>query len=258
MGPSNDQDLIIAVITATLLFFLFSAFTVAYFLVNRRKQKQHQLQMDAFKKEFEQQLQQAQIEVQENTYRHIAKELHDNVGQLLGTTKMLIAVTEKKLGFLPETLSSANATLGKAIQEIRFLSRSMDKEWLEQFNFLDNLNTEVGRLNAGEVIHATVHCSTQIVMKPEEQIILFRIVQEAIQNAVRHAGPTQLDVIITGNAEALEVKVANNGTPLPQNFHGMGTNNMRQRARLFGGTVHWLPVQEGTVVTIYLPSKKTA
>jgi signal transduction histidine kinase len=214
--------------------------------------------MDAFKKEFEQQLLQVQIEVQEHTYRHIAKELHDNVGQLLSTTKMLMGVTEIKLGSVPDTLNTANATLSKAIQEIRFLSRSMDKEWLEQFNFLENLKSEVERLNAGEMVQATVHCSTEIAMKPEEQIILFRIVQEAIQNAVRHAGPTQLDVIISGSAEALEVKVANNGAPLPQNFHGMGTNNMRHRARLFGGTVHWLPVQEGTVVTICLPSKKTA
>ena len=55
----------------------------------------------------------AQIEVQESTYRHIAKELHDNVGQLLSTTKMLMGVTEIKLGHSPDTLNTANSTLSK-------------------------------------------------------------------------------------------------------------------------------------------------
>src|SRR5215210_7883158 len=107
MGTSTDQDIIIAVVTATLLFFLFAVFTVSYFLLFRRNKKQHQLEIIAFKKEFEQQLLQSQIEVQESTYRHMAKELHDNVGQLLSTTKMLMGVTEIKLGHAPDTLFTA-------------------------------------------------------------------------------------------------------------------------------------------------------
>jgi signal transduction histidine kinase len=65
---------------------------------------------------------QVQVEIQESTYRHIAKEIHDNVGQLLSTTKMLIGIAELKLGQAPDTLQTASATLSKAIQELRMLS----------------------------------------------------------------------------------------------------------------------------------------
>lgn len=249
-----QRDLIIAVITATILFFLFAVFIVIYFLVYRRKQKQHKLEMDSFKKEFEQQLLHAQVEVQESTYRHIAQELHDNVGQLLSTTKMLMGVTELKLGQVPDTLNTANATLTKAIEELRLLSRSLDKEWLEQFNFLDNLQNEIDHINSSQTIRASVACHTTIHMQPDEQIILFRMVQEAMQNAIRHAQPTRIDVEIH-NSQQLVVKVYNDGKPLPQAFQGMGTNNMRHRAQLFGGTVQWQSLNQQTVVTISIPLK---
>ena len=252
MGAITKQQILLAVITVTILFFLFGVFTVTYFLAFRRNKKKHLLEMETFKKEFEQQLLQSQVEVQESTYRHIAKELHDNVGQLLSTTKMLMGVTEIKLGHVPDTLHTADATLAKAIQELRLLSRSLDKEWLEQFNFLENLQGEVARINEGEIISATIDCTAAIRMKPEEQIILFRIVQEAIQNAIRHAQPSLLNVVIN-NGEQLEVRVINNGKPLPAGFHGMGTNNMMHRARLFGGTVQWIGRPEETTVTICLP-----
>jgi signal transduction histidine kinase len=248
----NDQDLVIAIVTVTILFFLFAVFTVIYFLLFRRNQKKHLLQMEASQKAYEAQLLQAQIEIQESTYRHIAKELHDNVGQLLSTTKMLIGITELKLDQVPDTMLTANATLSKAIQELRMLSRSLDKEWLERFNFLENLHSEVERINSSETIKASINCSTSIDMSPEAQLILFRIVQEALQNAIRHAQPSRLHIVIE-ESQQLIVRVLNDGRPLPQNFQGMGTTNMKQRAQLFGGTVHWLSVDEETVVTICLP-----
>lgn len=249
---NNDNNIIIGVITVTVVFTLFSVFMIISFIASRRNKEKHRQEMEASKKEYEQHLLQVQVEVQESTYRHIAKELHDNVGQLLSTTKMLMGITELKLGHAPETLVNASTTLGKAIQEIRLLSRSLDKDWLAQFNFLENLQGEVDRINGSEVIKAAVDCHTAIALKPEEQIILFRIVQEAMQNAVRHAQPSTLNVIIN-DGQQLEVKVINDGKPLPPDFHGMGTANMKHRARLFGGTVQWQSAPQETTVTICLP-----
>lgn len=258
MKKFSDTEVIVAVATVTILFFLISVFLVLYFLISRRNKKMYQAEIDQSKKEFEKQLLQVQVEVQESTYRHIAKELHDNVGQLLSTTKMLIGVMELKLGQVPEALHTASATLSQAIQEIRLLSRSLDQEWLQQFDFLDNLQAEVARLNAGETIKAVVQCYASITMKVEEQIILFRIVQEAIQNAVRHAHPTMITIAIKELGNCLEVKVKNDGNPLPPHFKGMGTANMRHRAHLFGGTVAWKSQGYGTIVTICLPLNQAA
>jgi signal transduction histidine kinase len=251
MFGENNEIVIMAIAGIALILFLITIFILSIIRYRQRVEKD-QKEKELMRKHFTQELLQSRLETQEETFRHIAKELHDNVGQLLSTTKMLMGITELRLGHAPDTLNTASATLSKAIQELRMLSRSLDKEWLEQFNFLENLQSEVERINSGEVIHACVDCSTTITMAPEKQIILFRIVQEAIQNAVRHAQPSKLAVIIN-NGEGLEVKVVNDGKPLPHGFHGMGTANMRHRAQLFGGNVKWQSAPEETVVTIHLP-----
>lgn len=203
---------------------------------------------------FEQTLLQSQIEVQENTYRQIAKELHDNIGQLLSTTKMLIGITEIRLGRAPDTLNTANATLSKAIEELRSLSRTLDKDWLEQFDFLSNLREEIERINAGKTIEATIICTVTIELNAEEQIILFRVVQEAIQNAIRHAKPSKIMISIYADKN-LVVEIKNDGNPLPTNFHGMGTTNMRNRTHLLEGIINWKAQTEETTVTLRLPLK---
>lgn len=250
------QDLFIPVLAGTLLFILLSAFINILILLLQRRRKQHFIEVSTLKHSFEQALLQSQIEVQESTYRHIAQELHDNVGQLLSTTKMLMGVTEIKLGTAPDSLLTANATLSKAIQEVRSLSRSLDKEWLEQFNFLQNLQTEVDKINVAECIKASIQCDGEIQMNSEQQIILFRIVQEGIQNALRHAEPSKLDINISTNHELLRLNIRNNGKPLPEKIEGMGTTNMKHRAKLFGGTVQWKSLETETLVTILIPITK--
>jgi signal transduction histidine kinase len=251
MFGKNNEIVIMAIAGIALILFLITIFIFSIVRYRRRVVKEQE-EKDRMTKRFAQELLQSKLETQEETFRHIAKELHDNVGQLLSTTKMLMGVTELKLGHTPDTLYTASATLAKAIQELRMLSRSLDKEWLERFDFLENLRSEVERINSSETIKASIRCNATITMKPEEQIILFRIVQEAMQNAVRHAEPSHLSIVIN-NGLALEVKVINDGKPLPPSFYGMGTANMQHRAKLFGGSVDWQSAAEETIVTICLP-----
>ena len=109
------------------------------------------------KAKYEQELLQSKLETQEQTFQQIGKELHDNVGQLLSTSRMLLGLTERSLPNPPDTLLTANATLGEAISELRSLSKSLDKEWLEQFSFTDNLQTEISRINAGNRRTGRIH-----------------------------------------------------------------------------------------------------
>ncbi|HYC27367.1 MAG TPA: histidine kinase [Chitinophagaceae bacterium] len=248
----NPKDIYIPILAGTILFIILSFFINILILLFKERRKQHLKEVLLLRQSYEQALLQSQIEVQETTYQHIAKELHDNVGQLLSTTKMLMGVTEMNLGHVPDTLFTANATLGKAIQELRMVSRSLDKDWLEQFNFLENVQNEIDRINSGGVIKAEIECDTDIDMESKSQIILFRISQEAIQNALRHAQPSYLKVTIH-TSDKLYVRVINDGKPLPGNLAGMGTRNMLHRVKLFGGDIRWDTQKNETVVTISIP-----
>lgn len=253
MGSANNESILIAIITITILFFLFSVFIVFYFLTYRRNQKRYQEKLAVAQKEFEKQKLESQVELQEMTYKHIAKELHDNVGQLIGTTKMLLSVAGRQTDANNQVLSEADQALSKAIHEIRHLSRSLDNEWLEQFELYENLMTEAARINASGIVQLEVQAEAELSMDKPRQIILFRVIQEGIQNALRHAHPTYVSVKMR-NQDGLLIDIVNDGLPLPENFHGMGTNNMRKRVQVLGGHIQWRQMGGNTIVAIALPN----
>ena len=252
----REQEIFIPILIGTGVFVLVALFINTLIALYRTRRRQHERELVLLKQSFEQELLQAQIEVQEATFRHIASELHDNVCQLLSTAKVLMGIAKMKLPEAPPSLATATETLSKAIVEVRSLSRSLDPEWVKGFSLAENLSTEMARIRSSGTVQASQQIDAVVNLKPEEQVMLFRMVQEAVQNAVRHAAPTAIHVQVAQQDKELEVRIRNNGKPLPPVFEGMGTNNMRQRARLFGGTVQWLRLPGETEVLVRLPVGK--
>jgi signal transduction histidine kinase len=205
---------------------------------------------------FEKTLLQSQIEVQEATFSALGKELHDNVGQLLSSTKMLLGVTERSLTTPPDTLITAQETLARAINELRSLSRSLTKEWLEQFNLIENLQAEVARNNSANDLQIFLSTPQILSVSPDKQIILFRIIQEALQNAIKHASAKNIAITITEDNTAITTIIKDDGSGFDTNddIKGMGLMNMKQRTQLLDGSITWQSnADEGTVINITLP-----
>lgn len=261
MFNKNEEIIVTVIIGAALILFLVSVFIVS--IVRYKKRVVSELrEKRILREQYEQELLQSKLEAQEHAFQQIGKELHDNVGQLLSTARMLLGITERNLGTPPETLLTANQTLGQAIHELRTLSKSLDKDWLEQFSFYDNIMSEIARINhTGEVIFVEWPAMVDIPLRSEEQIILFRIVQEAIQNAIRHAHMSRMLIRVGQQEETFTVEVHDNGTGFKVAGHnaGMGLRNMKHRANVLGGTVTWEALEEqGTAVHIILPRKNNA
>jgi len=221
----------------------------------KRRDFKHLKEKKRLEEDFYQQLLHSQIEVQEQTFQHIGKELHDNVGQLLSTSRMLIGLTERSLGMIPDSLQTANATLGKAISELRSLSKSLDKEWLAQFNLIDNLEAEVARLNASGALEASLKILHHPTITSNKQIILFRIIQEAIQNAIKHSHCKKVDIHLIKKDNAVDITIADDGIGFQpdQITKGLGLENMKNRTKLLGGFIHFNATTLGTEVHIHLP-----
>lgn len=211
--------------------------------------------------EFAMQLVQSQLETREETMNQLSEELHDNIGQLLNSTKLLIGVAQRSLESPPETLITANDTLGKAIQELRSLSKSLNKEWLEQFRFMDNLEVEINRLNAARVLQLHLNGPSSLPLPSNQQIILFRIVQEVLQNALKHARAKNIFIDIFSHSTSLVIDIRDDGIGCEEGKtkNGMGMINIRHRTGLLGGGVSWQAAAEkGTRVTIQIPLNNSA
>lgn len=249
---------IIVVLGASVFLLLITLFIVFLLMAYKKRDKTHVLERKSLQEKFNTQLLQSQIEVQEQTFQQIGKELHDNVGQLLSTSRMLIGLAERSMKKPPDTLLTANATLGKAISELRSLSKSLDKEWLEQFDLMDNLNAEIDRINAATILEATLTANDKPKMPSASQIILFRIIQEAMQNAIKHGQSKHLDIQIStaGQQSLITIKDDGLGFDSAKKSSGMGLSNMRYRTELLGGHIEFDAAPgAGTCITITIPEK---
>jgi signal transduction histidine kinase len=262
MNPP-DQPIFLTIIGFTTLFLLLSGFIIAFALRYQKRKNIHILEMTNLKQAYEQELLKTQLETQEETFQQISQELHDNVGQLLSSTKMLLGITERQLETIPDTLITAEETLGKAIQDLRSLSKSLNKEWLDQFNVIDNLKAEADRINTARAVAVTFDCnSTKLPLKAESQIMLFRIVQEALQNSIKHAAATKININIQLQENKIDAALQDNGKGFDKNDvsnNGIGLINMKHRTELLGGTIDWITMpHQGTQVLIHLPIQVTA
>lgn len=251
-----DTEIVLVAASTVFIFFLL-LFLFGFVLKYQRRALSFVKEKELIQSKFEQTLLQSQIEVQEATFSLLGKELHDNIGQLLSTAKMLLGIAELNLVHPPDTLVTANATVGKAINELRALSKSLNKEWLEKFDLIGNLTAEVARINAAAVVKTSLVCADELSMEADKQIVLFRIIQEAMQNALKHAAAGHININISQSNREIIAIVQDDGTGFSSEGEtgGVGMINMVNRARQLGGKVEWQSNGEGSVVTITIPLK---
>ena len=244
------------ILGASVLLLLISLFIVLMVMAYLKRNLKHFKEKESMEAAFSNQLLQSQLETREETLNHLSNEIHDNIGQLLNSTKLLIGLSQRSLKDPHDTLVLADETLAKAIQELRSLSKSLNKEWLQQFNFIENLETEIARINATKSLHIELFRPAYISLKKDTQIILFRITQEVLQNSIKHAFAKKIDIKINEVNQLLTVLISDNGTGFDESStsQSVGILNIKKRTGLLGGTVHWKSsINIGTSVTIQLP-----
>lgn len=258
----TDNEIVITVIAGTVLIFLLCVVITLSVIRHYLRQQKFVREKQTMQNTFNQEILKTQLETQEATFHQISEELHDNVGQLLSTTKMLVGIAERALKEPPDALKTASETLSKAIQDLRSLSKSLSNEWLHQFNIIENLQAEIDRLKAAREVEALLQSNIHMLpLEPQEQVMLFRVMQEALQNSIKHAHATVIKVAIEVGNDNVYLCLSDNGfgfdvAAVAQS--GVGIMNMKHRVALLRGRIDWTSAEgKGTKVEINLPIKKT-
>ncbi len=254
------EEIYATVLIVSIILLMLSAGIVFAIIQYNSKQAAFRKEKKDMQAEFLSQLMQSQIEVQEATLSALGKELHDNIGQILSSTRLLLGITHRGGQASTETLELAEESLGKAIDELRSLSKSLDKEWLEQFDLVTNLETEVCRINAAQAFVVEFRYSGKLQSSPQEQIILFRIIQEALHNSIKHSGSRHILITIYTGLKETELSVSDDGNGFSEVSAppGLGIRNMKHRASLLGGSIRFESSSAGSSVYITIPSRESS
>lgn len=240
-------------IGASVLFiFLFVLFILFYFKV---KEKQHtQLLKEArIKSEFESQLLRTQLEIQEHTLKTISEEIHDNVGQVLSLAKL-------NLNTLPNSsdqkIQDTKNLVSKAINDLRNLSHSLHGDIIAELGLQESIANELKIIESTKAFETDLTITgTVFKLDSKKEMILFRIVQEALNNCIKYSGAKKITVLLQYLPQLfiLQVQDDGRGFDATQNI-GIGLKSMLNRAQLIGSRFNLQSTEEkGTVVTIELP-----
>jgi len=254
------KEVVVVIIAGSLIFLALAGIMIFILLFYQKKRFQHRQQYLELQNSIQQELLKAQLESQEEAFRQVGEEIHDNVGQQLSSTKILLAITQRSLPAPSDTLETATETLARAIKDLRSLSKSLNKEYLERFNLLDNLVTEAERINTARTVRVEVQTDlTAMPMATDSQIMLFRIIQEAVQNAIKHAEARTIRIGIGLGNSSIQLSITDDGKGLPDpadRHDGLGLRSMQRRTHLLGGAIHWVSTPaQGTQIHISLPAQ---
>lgn len=255
-----EIQLLVFVITIIILLLAISL--VLFFSVFQKKKTQYLLKQLEAQKRFEEEINKSKYEIQEQALQNISWEIHDNVGQLLSVAKMQLNMMKYTVPEeVKDTVDETAVIVGKSLEELRGLAKSLNPETIKNLGLLDAITMEVDRFNRLKVIETSLEIEGEpFHLSNEKEIILFRIIQEFCNNTLKYAQSKELLINLDYKSEALTLIAEDKGVGFDldsgSNEKGIGLINMKSRAALIGASIEFKSVVgEGTVLTIVCPSK---
>lgn len=200
----------------------------------------------------------------EQQLRALARELHDEFGQQLAAMKFELAWLERHLAVetpqLDERLESLNQLLDSTIAGLRRVSKQMRPPLLEELGLCHAIDELLNEVSTRYSLDTLYECGVRhLQFGTDASLAIYRIVQEALTNVVRHSGATRVTVSVNQEADRVVTRVADNGRGLPAGPCPAGGNfgilGMQERARNWDGEVHVSNLHGGgTLVRADFPS----
>ncbi len=259
--PDKSSETVIVVLIGILLSLLLVSFIVAMLFLYRRNNLRHQRTMQLANARFQQEMLTAQLEIQEATFKNIAEEIHDNIGQTLSLAKFNIAVIPVEPGnSLYEPLTGTKELINTAIDDLRSLSHGLHSDRLIKTGLSDSIANETQHVNKSGKIKAVVTVDgNPYPLGKDAEIILFRIFQESMHNIMKHADASEVISTLIFNDFGLSMKIKDNGrgfdvTNMDEEGGGLGLTSMSNRAKLIGATFNISSEPgKGTEISVALP-----
>lgn len=255
MDDSEEAALLIA--TSMVVLVTFAVAVLAVMLIYRKRKLLHQHELDLMNERFASELLRTQLEVRQRTMEYVGRELHDNVGQQLTLAFLYLQQHPQN----PQQLAAVSGLINDSLTELRDLSRGLVDAGLHESQELSDLIVlERDKVRSAGVCGMTFEQSGDpFGIHVPARIVILRILQEFVQNSIKHSRCTQISVTLEYLTKEIRLCASDNGKgfELLHDHPGIGIKNMKRRAELFGGSllIESTP-GKGTTIVLTIPSTK--
>jgi two-component system, NarL family, sensor kinase len=267
MSDQNQEIYIITLIGIVLALLLIGSIVFVVFLYQRKRFIQEK-ELAEIKVLYEQELLRSQLEMQESTFKFVAQELHDNIGQVLSVIKLSLSILPlDKNHPAYEGIQNCREMLNKVIFDVSHITKSMHSDRISDIGIDEAIRFELDTLRKTGLTKVDFEVAgTPNSIDPQKAIFIFRMFQEMINNILKHAQASQINVGVNYTTDnKFVLKVEDNGIGFnaekkqtqTNSSSGIGLRNMVNRAKLIGALISiQSEAGNGTAITVELPEEK--
>ncbi|MGH1383125.1 sensor histidine kinase [Kordia sp.] len=256
----NDQEVQMLVAATSMVLLILLITVIILFVFFQKRKLKFILEKKEAEKQYMEEIAKSQIEIQEQALQNMSWELHDNIGQLLSVARMHINILGTQLTEEnKEKLDDISEIVGKSLQEIRLLSKTMNTEIIQNMGLIKSIEVELDRFNKLNFLVATLQThGEERSLDIKEEIILFRILQEFFSNAIKHSKAKSLEVTLNFESDRLIILAQDDGVGFEEGEieKGSGLINMKSRAAIINAEFAMKSAKnKGVSLTLSYPYK---
>jgi signal transduction histidine kinase len=216
-------------------------------------------ELEFIKLNYEKSILNVELEIREQVLENISREIHDNIGLSLTLAKLnLNTLNNDSSPDHKEKIEHSVELLTSAIQDLRNLSQSMNADLVKTNGLIKTVEEEVKRINRSGQLNAVLEITGEpAFMDTQKELLLFRIIQESMNNILKHAEASNASIILDYGNEVLTLLVKDDGkgfAPLSvQGSGGSGLSNLKARTTMLKGTMELNSGTNGTILTFKIP-----
>jgi signal transduction histidine kinase len=202
------------------------------------------------------------IEAEENERKRIAAELHDGVGQMMSVAKMNLSAFENDLPFASDVqrknFENVIALVDESCKEVRNVSHQMMPNALLKSGLANAVREFISKID-NHIIKVTLHSEgLNERLDGNLETVLYRVIQECVNNVLKHANANHLDISIIKDEEGIAATIEDNGngfdTSRRDQMEGIGLKNIVSRVTYLKGTIDFSSEKgKGTLIAIHIP-----
>ena len=266
-GVSSNSSVVIYLVVGTAGMLILAGGIIFFVLSYQRRVLHHKLEMQQMDFSYQKLLLEATVESQEKERRRVASELHDGVGAMLSAVKLNLNLLQSTLNGNREAITETKKMLDETIENVRHISKALLPAGLEKVGLTPTLSELCQKLDHTGQLSVHFDCTGDIQrFAVEKELMVFRIAQELVNNAIKHAQAAHIWVFLDWTNDQVKLLVEDDGKGMDLKAleaksgieSGIGLYNIENRASLLRSKLQFEQREpRGTSISMLLNLNET-
>lgn len=247
----NSEELKWALLIASLAMLIMAFFVISFVMYYQKKKFEEEKKLNDIEKNYTRLLLDTALNSEETERRRIAQDLHDDIGTMLSLTKLSLNQLSKIIGESgdkdDQIMRKSQSLVEETILHVRRITRDLVPTTLERFGLAEAIDEFIHKLEEGNQLALSFRCNVEEFPRlgQKTELTIYRIMQELVNNSIKHANCSRIDIDLQINNKMIGLRVTDNGVGFDpemikeNKLAGLGLLGIESRLAIVDGFVEY-------------------